>query len=247
MTKQVVVAMNPVRALTLTIGYELDALEPVISRETVLYHLVQHHRDCYERTAALVRGTNLEALPLESLVRFAAQHPSLQDLCALASEAWSHDLYWQSLRPGGGGRPWGLIDEGIRQSFGTFAAFEQCTKVEARGLFGSGWLWVTFNRGRIEVMTTSPGESPVAGGHFPLLAIDLWEHAYYLDYYAGRTAYVAACLHELVDWGCANARLTDLAKHRDVVRSGLSWLACGASTTSYGQALQKTATTERLA
>jgi Fe-Mn family superoxide dismutase len=233
--------MNPVRTLTSDLGYELDALEPVLSRETVLYHLIQHHRDCYERTAALVRGTELAALPLESVVRFAGQHPGYRHLFAVASEAWSHDLYWHSLRPGGGGRPWGLIGQGIRQCFGTFSLFEDRMKAQASSLMGSGWLWVTWREGRIELITTGASESPLTAGYVPLLAVDLWEHAYYLDYYSGRPSYVAACLHDLIDWDFANARLLDLAKQRHAERSSLSWLSYGRPLTRFDPARAPTA------
>lgn len=219
--------MNPVSTLTSELGYDLDALEPVLSRETVLYHLIQHHRDCYERTAALVRGTELSSLPLESVVRFAERHPSCGPLFAVASEAWSHDLYWHSLRPGGGGKPRGLIEEGIRRCFGSFSAFENRAIAQASSLLGSGWLWVAWKEGRIELTTTGASESPLTGGYVPLLAIDLWEHAYYLDYYSGRPSYVAACLHELIHWDFANARLLELAQQRHAQRSSLSWLTYG--------------------
>jgi Fe-Mn family superoxide dismutase len=200
-------SMKPLGSFAATLGYEFDALEPVLSRESVQYHFIQHHRRCYERTAALVKGTELDSLSLESLVRVAGTQPGRRDLFTLAAEAWNHDLYWRSLRPAGDGAPWGPIAQGIKRCFGDFSTFSYRAKAAACALIGSGWLWVTWRAGSIEVTTTDTTDSPILHGHIPLLAIDLWEHAYYLDYYGARAAYVSACLLWLIDWGRANERL----------------------------------------
>ena len=217
--------MNPLQAFSSALPYRLDALEPVLSRETVQYHLIQHHRQCYERTAALVRGTPLESLSLESLVRATASLPRSRQLFALAAEAWNHDLYWRSLRPGAGGEARGPIADLIRSSFNSFEGFMRRVQGVAGELLGSGWLWVTWRRGTLEVLTTELADSPVTRGHVPLLAVDLWEHAYYLDYYNARGAYVAACLRQLIDWERANERLLQLGTERVRGAQTLAWLA----------------------
>src|ERR1700740_3403290 len=114
--------MNPPGTFPATLRYGFSALEPVLSRETVHYHLIQHHRDCYERAAALVRGTRLESLSLDSLLRVASKDARYARLFLLASEAWNHDLYWRSLRPGGG-VAWGPVAQGIERCFGSFSTF----------------------------------------------------------------------------------------------------------------------------
>jgi Fe-Mn family superoxide dismutase len=129
------------------------------------------------------------------------------------------------LRPGGGGAPWGPVAQGIERCFGAFSRFVREAQAAASAAIGSDWLWVTWRAGRIELVTTGPMDLPLLHGHVPLLAIDLWEHAYYLDYYNARIAYVQACLMRLADWGAANERLRaatskDLEKRRAAI-----WLA----------------------
>jgi Fe-Mn family superoxide dismutase len=221
--------MNPLSTITASLRYELDALEPVLSRETVQYHLIQHHRRCYERTAALVKGTELEPLSLEALVRAAGRRPDRGELFMLAAEAWNHDLYWRSLQPAGGGLARGAIAGAIARWFGDFSAFVHRAQAAAQALIGSGWLWVTWRAGRIEVVTSGKADSPLLHGHVPLIAIDLWEHAYYLDYYNARSAYVRACLTRLIDWDHANERLAEARAGALELRSTLTWLAWGAS------------------
>jgi Fe-Mn family superoxide dismutase len=115
--------MNPISAFTATPRYGFSALEPALSRESVQYHFIQHHRHCYECTAALVKGTILESLSLEALLRLAARKGWYGDLFMLASEAWNHDLYWRSLRPGGGGPVSGPVAQDIERCFGSFSTF----------------------------------------------------------------------------------------------------------------------------
>jgi superoxide dismutase, Fe-Mn family len=209
-----------------TLRYGFDALEPTLSANTVLHHLFQHQRDCCERTAVLMRDAKLQALSLESLVRLTAVRPRYTQLFELASEAWNHELYWRSLHPRGGGPAWGLIGEGVRRSFGTFAAFLRRTEAAAESVFGHGWLWVTWHAGSVEVLAGGSRDSPILHGRFALLAIDLWEHAYYLDFYNARGAYVRACLKNLIDWEHANLRLLTLQQPAPS-RLALSWLARG--------------------
>jgi superoxide dismutase, Fe-Mn family len=220
--------VNPLSTFTATLRYGFSALEPALSRETVRYHFIQHHRHCYERTAALVKGTTLESLSLQSLLRAAGKEARYGRLFMLASEAWNHDLYWRSLRPGGGGTAWGPVAQGIEHCFGSFATFVREAKGAASAVIGSAWLWVTWRAGRIELVTTGPMDSPLLHGHVPLLAIDLWEHAYYLDYYNARIAYVQACLMHLTDWGAANERLRAATDKRLEQRRAVMWLAWGA-------------------
>lgn len=223
--------MNPLNTVTSAfpaLPYKFDALEPVLSKETVHLHFIQHHRRCYERTAALVKGTELASLSLESLVRVAGTQRGHRYVFTLAAEAWNHDLYWRSLRPAGGGIASGPIGQDIQRCFGDFSTFLRRAKEAARAMIGGGWLWVTWRAGRIQVITTGMTDSPILYGHIPLLAIDLCAHAYYLDYYSHRASYVSACLTRLIDWGCANERLLIARGTKLETQESLRWVAWGA-------------------
>src|SRR5919109_707944 len=138
------VSMNLLSTFASTLGYEFDALEPVLSRETVQYHFIQHQRRCYERTAAMVKETELESIPLESLVRVTGKQPGHRYLFTLAAEAWNHELYWRSLQPAGGGVASGPIGQDIQRTFGDFSTFLCRATEAARAVIGGGWLWVTW-------------------------------------------------------------------------------------------------------
>jgi superoxide dismutase, Fe-Mn family len=223
--------MNPISSFCSSLPYDFGAFEPILSGESVQYHFIQHHRRCYERTAALVKGSRLQSLSLPSLLRVTGARPECKYLFMMAAEAWNHDLYWSSLRPGGGGAAWGPIGADIERCFGSFRTFLREANSRAAAVVGSGWLWVTWRAGRIEIVTTGKGDSPILHGHIPLLALDLWEHAYYLDYYSAREAYVSGCVTRLFDWGHANERLMEAKRGPLNAREALAWLAGGAPKT----------------
>jgi superoxide dismutase, Fe-Mn family len=192
-----------------TLPYDLTALEPAMSADTLVFHLSQHRRDGFDRTTALIRGTELDSLPLEELVRVTARTPGRRTVYQCAAETWNHNFFWKSMRPGGGGAAYGLIGERIGAHFGGYEEFVREFKSSAAGLFGNGWLWVTLKDGAIQIVTTANADTPIVYGQTPLLALDLWEHAYYLDHQNRRSAYVTAFLEELVDWDCANRILQE--------------------------------------
>jgi superoxide dismutase, Fe-Mn family len=187
-----------------TLPYDFTALEPAMSTDTLVFHLSHHQRGDFDRIASLIRGTELNALPLDELVRVAARTQGRRTLYQCAAETWNHNFFWKSMRPGGGGAAHGLIGECIGAHFGGYEQFVREFKNAAAALFGNGWLWVTLKDGVIEILTTSNADTPIVRGHTPLLALDLWEHAYYLDHQNRRSAYVTTFLDELVDWECAN-------------------------------------------
>jgi Fe-Mn family superoxide dismutase len=192
---------------SLDLPYDLGALEPALSRTTVMHHFDQQHCRHYERLAALVKGTELEAYSVDELVRLCARRPSRARLKVHVGRVWNHELYWHSLKPDGGGIATGPIAQCIRATFGDYRNFTRRLMAAASNLSGSGWLWVTWRSGQIGIVTTANTDSPIADGHTALLALDLWEHAYYLDYLGARSAYVKAWLEELVNWDFANQRL----------------------------------------
>jgi superoxide dismutase, Fe-Mn family len=192
------------------IPYNFFDLEPAISRDTLVLHFDRHQRVCYDRMLARVRGTPLEALPLEELIRVTERNPAQHNVYRDAAEVWNHNLYWCSMRPGGGGAPHGLVADYVRARFGSYERFAREFRETAAAHFGSGWLFVVVRDGALRIVTTNNAGTPLVRGDCALLALDLWEHAYYLDHQNRRGAYVSAFLEELVDWDCANVRLAQL-------------------------------------
>ena len=189
-----------------TLPYALDALEPHLSRRTLAVHHGNHHAAYVAKTRALIQRTPLEFASLEDIVL----SPSAEQDKALfnaSAQAWNHEFYWQSMRPGGGGEARGAIAELIEESFGTPRAFSQQFVTLAGDQFGSGWAWLVLENGRVRIIATSNAETPLTTPQVPLLTIDVWEHAYYLDYQQRRLDYIAAFLGHLVNWDFANQNL----------------------------------------
>jgi len=183
--------------------YASAALEPHISRRTLAEHHGFHHAAYVERTRALIQRTPLESATLEEIVRASAPEGSALFRCAL--QAWNHAFYWNGMRPGGGGPASGAIAALIAASFGTQRAFNQQFVQVAGDQYGSVWLWLMLDGGQLRIITTADAGTPLTGSAVPLLALDLWEHAYYLDYQHRRLDYIAAFLAHLVNWDFVNA------------------------------------------
>ncbi|HYC11010.1 MAG TPA: superoxide dismutase [Steroidobacteraceae bacterium] len=193
------------------IPYNFADLEPAMSRDTVVFHFLRHQRVCFDRMYALIRGTELEALPLDELIRVTERNPAQHIVYRYAAEVWNHNLYWQSMCPRGGGAPHGMIAEQLRARFGSYERFVRDFKETASAHFGSGWLWLVWRGGALEIVTTNNAGTPLVRGDAALLALDLWEHAYYLDHQNRRSAYVSAFLEELVNWEFANRTLLEMS------------------------------------
>jgi superoxide dismutase, Fe-Mn family len=190
--------------------YNFADLEPAISRDTLVLHFLRHQRVCFDRMLALVRGTELEPLSLVELIRATERNPAEHVLYRHAAEVYNHNLYWNSMSPRGGGPATGLIGESLRERFGSHDRFVREFTDAASAQFGSGWLWLVWRAGTLEILTTSNAGTPLVRGDVPLLALDLWEHAYYLDHQNRRSAYVNAFLEELINWDTANHTLAEL-------------------------------------
>ena len=186
------------------IPYNFADLEPVISRDALLFHFMHQQRMCSDRLQPLLRGSELEALPLEAVVRATERDPARRALHRCAAEVWSHTVYWQSLHPRGGGSARGAVGECIRRSFGSSERFAREFREAAKAHFGSGWIWLVWRRDAVQVITTHNAATPLCRADAVLLGFDLWEHAYYLDYQNRRAAYVHAILEDLVNWDFAN-------------------------------------------
>ena len=189
-----------------SLPYALDALEPHISRNTLAVHHGQHHAAYVERTRSLVKGSDLESASVADIVRYSVTQ-SDRGLFNAAAQAWNHEFYWQCLRPGGGGESHGAIAQMIEDGFGSCRHFSHEFVTLAGEQFGSGWIWLVLDGGRLRITATSNAGTPLVQLQVPLLAIDVWEHAYYLDYQHRRLDYVDALLTHLIDWDFANHNL----------------------------------------
>jgi len=187
--------------------YALETLEPHLSRRTLAVHHGNHHAAYVAKTRALIERTPLESASLEDIVRSSSTAQD-QRLFNASAQAWNHEFYWHCMRPGGGGEACGAIAELIEESFGTQRAFSQQLVTVAGDQFGSGWAWLVLEGGRVRVIATSNAQTPLTTQQIPLLTIDVWEHAYYLDYQQRRLDYIAAFLGHLVNWDFANQNLT---------------------------------------
>jgi len=190
--------------------YNFSDLEPAMSRDTLVFHLLRHQRVCFDRMSAMLRGSELEAASLEEIIRVTERNPSQHALYRYAAEVWNHNMFWLSMRPGGGGAASGAVGEQIRARFGCYENFVRAFKDAANMHFGSGWLWLVWRAGSLEIVTTSNAGTPLVRGDTALLGLDLWEHAYYLDHQNRRGAYVSAFLEDLVNWEHANRTLAEL-------------------------------------
>jgi len=197
--------------------YDYSELEPAMSRDSVLFHFLRHQRLCFERMRALVRGTELEPLSLEELISRTERSPGDRALHRYAAEVWNHNLFWRSMRPSGGGQAYGRVGAGLRRRFGSYERFTHAFMATASAHFGSGWLWLVWRAGTLEIVATHDAATPLTRGETALLALDLWEHAYYLDHQNRRAAYVATFLEELVSWESANRLLAGIAAADEAV------------------------------
>ena len=187
--------------------YAMDALDPVLSASTLGYHHGKHHKAYVDNLNRLVAGTELAGLSLEQVIAATAGKAAQAAVFNNAAQVWNHNFYWQSLRPQGGGEPPAELRRHIEASFGSLAACKKELAAAALSQFGSGWAWLAADGDRLKVIKTGNAELPVTLGLKPLLAIDVWEHAYYLDYQNRRADYVNAVLDKLVNWEFALQKL----------------------------------------
>jgi Fe-Mn family superoxide dismutase len=184
--------------------YAHDALEPLISGATLKVHYGKHHGGYVDKLNALLQGTDLADTTLETIVHRAAwcrpTDPVMVAVFNNAAQAWNHAFYWKSLRPKGGRAPQGVLASRIAKDFGGHDGLAREFKLAAASHFGSGWAWLVLDGGTLKVSATSNADTPMIRGQSPLLVIDIWEHAYYLDYQERRSAYVAAVVDHLLDW-----------------------------------------------
>ena len=179
-----------------------DALSPHISAQTIGFHYGKHHQGYVNNLNTLISGTPFADQPLVEVIE-ATANLAQAAIFNNAAQVWNHTFYWNSLRPKGGGKPSGALADLIEKSFGDFEACKAEFAKAAMSQFGSGWAWLVKDGDRLIVTKTGNADTPIAHGQQPLLTIDVWEHAYYLDYQNRRADYVAAVLDHLIDWDFA--------------------------------------------
>jgi Fe-Mn family superoxide dismutase len=180
--------------------YAENAFEPVITANTVRFHYGKHHKGYVDNLNKLIAGTEFANLLLEKIITETAGKADKTAIFNNAAQAWNHTFYWNSMRPKGGGEPPVALKQRIEASFGSVDACKKELASAAVSQFGSGWAWLVIESGRLKVVKTANADIPLVKGMKPLLTIDVWEHAYYLDYQNRRADYVNAVLDNLINW-----------------------------------------------
>ncbi len=184
-----------------------NALEPVISANTISFHYGKHHKTYVDNLNNLVKGTDYESASLEKIITETAGKADKAGLFNNAAQIWNHTFYWHSMKPSGGGKPTGKLAQLIDAAFGDYDAFKKELSTTTVSQFGSGWGWLVLDGGALKVVKTANAEVPFTKGQKPLLTIDVWEHAYYLDQQNKRAAYVDAVIGKLLNWDFAAQNL----------------------------------------
>lgn len=187
--------------------YAQDALAPHISADTLGFHHGKHHNTYVTNLNNLVADSDLAGKSLEDIVRATAGDAAKAGVFNNAAQVWNHTFYWNSMTPGGGGAPTGAVADKIASDLGGYERFVEAFKTAGATQFGSGWAWLVLDGGTLKVTKTANADLPLAHGQTALITMDVWEHAYYLDYQNRRPDYIAAFLDNLVNWDFANRNL----------------------------------------
>jgi Fe-Mn family superoxide dismutase len=181
--------------------YAMNALEPYgMKAETFEYHYGKHHKAYVDNLNKLTEGTDLANLPLEEVIKATYQDSAKQGIFNNAAQVWNHTFFWKCMKPGGGGTPTGDLAARIDKDLGGFDKFKEEFSTAATTQFGSGWAWLVEDNGTLKVTKTPNAVDPIAEGQKPLLTLDVWEHAYYIDFRNARPAFIKNFLDQLVNW-----------------------------------------------
>lgn len=182
--------------------YDKKALEPFISAQTLEYHHGKHHNAYVVKLNELIAGTDLAGADLETIILKSAKDSKMQGIFNNAAQVWNHTFYWHCMKPQGGGKPSGELAKKIDEDFGSFDNFATTFRNAGANRFGSGWAWLVMDAktGKLKITHTGNAELPMTDGDVALLTMDVWEHAYYLDYQNRRPDYMATFLDKLVNW-----------------------------------------------
>ncbi|MBP9733049.1 MAG: superoxide dismutase [Candidatus Omnitrophica bacterium] len=208
-TKGAIAMTTSTPAFTLDkLPYADTALAPVISANTLSFHYGKHHAGYVAKLNEIAAGTEFADLSLEAVVKQSAGKADKAAIFNNAAQIWNHTFYWNSLRANGGGAPTGTLKAKIDTAFGGYDEFRKQFVAAAMGQFGSGWAWLVSDGGTLKITKTPNAETPLTGSQKPLLTLDVWEHAYYLDYQNRRQAYAEAVVDKLLNWDFAEKNLT---------------------------------------
>jgi Fe-Mn family superoxide dismutase len=186
-----------------TLPYADNALEPVISAKTISFHYGKHHKAYIDNLNKLAEGTEFAGMPLEKIIAATAGKADKVGIFNNAAQAWNHAFYWKCLKQNGGGEPPSALKKKIEAAFGSVDAFKKELATAATTQFGSGWAWLVVDGEKLKVIKTGNADLPMVKGMKALLTVDVWEHAYYLDYQNRRADYVNAVLDKLINWNFA--------------------------------------------
>ncbi|HRU27078.1 MAG TPA: superoxide dismutase [Smithellaceae bacterium] len=186
--------------------YAKDALAPYISANTLDFHYGKHHKAYVDNVNKLIEGTDLAEKSLEEIIKISAKDTAKTGIFNNAAQVWNHSFYWQCLKKNGGA-PRGPVADKIKTVWGGFEKFADELKNAGITQFGSGWAWLVLEDNQLKITKTANADTPIAHGQKPLLTIDVWEHAYYLDYQNRRPDYLAAVIQNLINWDFVNANL----------------------------------------
>src|SRR6267154_330758 len=184
-----------------------NALEPVVSAKTISFHYGKHHKTYVDTVNKMITGTEYADMTLERLIGATAGKTDKAGIFNNAAQVWNHTFYWNSVRPKGGGEPPSMLRQKIEAAFGSVDACKKELSAAAVAQFGSGWAWLAADAGKLKIVKTADAETPITRGLKPLLTVDVWEHAYYLDYQNKRAEYVNAVLDRLINWDFAEQNL----------------------------------------
>ena len=196
-------------AITLPdLPFAKDALVPHISANTLDYHYGKHHNAYVTNLNNLLSGSDLESAPLETIITKTVGNAEKVGVFNNAAQVWNHTFYWNSMKTNGGGQPNGNVADLINGTFGSFDNFVTEFKKAGATQFGSGWAWLILDNGQLKITKTANADTPIAHGQTPLVTVDVWEHAYYLDYQNRRPDYLAVFIEHLINWDFVNANLS---------------------------------------
>ena len=184
-----------------------DALAPIISTNTLDFHYGKQHQAYVDNLNKLIAGTELENKSLENIIQINAKDSTKAGIFNNAAQVWNHTFYWNCLKKGGGGNPTGAIAAKITDAWGSYEKFVEELKNAGMTQFGSGWAWLVLEGGQLKITKTANADTPLAHGQKALLTLDVWEHAYYLDYQNRRSDYLAAAIKDLINWDFVNSNL----------------------------------------
>ena len=180
--------------------YDYTALEPYITKSTLEFHHDKHHAAYVSKYNDAVANTEHDSKSIEDVIKSIAGNPDKAGLFNNAAQAWNHSFYWQCMKPNGGGTPTGALADKITADFGSFDKFVEAFKTAGATQFGSGWAWLVLENGTLKVTKTGNADLPLVHGQTALLTMDVWEHAYYLDYQNKRPDYISTFVTQLINW-----------------------------------------------